>query len=436
MQTSITDLSDVEVKVEVEIDSTRVDREFKKQLNRLGKRAHIKGFRKGKAPKQMVARMYGSQLASDATRNLIGDTLEDALGTLERDAVGEPKVEPVLAKKGEALKYSIRVQVKPDVKVTDWEGIQVEVAPMVVDSAAIEAEISRLRERFKERVPVEDRGADTGDVVVMNTTGKVEGEEDPRLTTTDLETKIGDQRLIEGFEDQLIGAKVGDQKTISVTFPEEYHAPDLAGRPAEFSAEVTGVFIEELPELDDDFAQDAGYDDVASLQESITTTQQAQAQERYDRELDRALTDKLLELNAFSAPPAMIQAQLQVSARRMMMLMQMQGMPEDQAANMVNGQVEQLRDQAERAVKRYLLLDAFAKAQEVEITDEEVNAEVVKRIEKAGPRGEGLYSKDEEREDLRFELREKAALDLVKERAEIAETAPKSAEADADKEDS
>ena len=436
MQTSVTELSDVEVKVEVELGVDRVNREFKKQLQEIGKRAHIKGFRKGKAPKKMIAKLYGGQLASDATRTLISDTLGDALDTIERDAVGEPQIDPVLAKQGEALRYSVRIEVKPDVKVDDWEGIAIEVVPASVSAEAVQAEIDRLRERFKERVPVEDRGADTGDVVVLQTTGKVGGEDDPRLTTSDLETKIGEQRLVPGFEDQLIGATVGETRTVSVSFPEEYHAPDLAGQPAEFVCEVTGLFVEELPEVDDDFAQDAGYDDVASLQTSLEQTQLSQAEERRSRDIEKLLVDELLTRNSFNAPSTMVQAQLQASARRLMMLMQMQGMPEEQAANMVNGQVEQLRSQAERAVKRYLLLDAFAKAQEITIGDEELNAEVVRRIELAGPRGEGLFSKEDEREELRFEMREKAALDLITERAEIGEAAPSKDTTDSTQEDS
>ena len=428
MQTSVTDLSDVEVQVDVEIAAERVDKEFNRQLSRLGKNARVKGFRKGKVPKSMLVKMYGSQLASDTTRQLIGATLEDALTGLERNPVGEPKVEPVLAQRGQSLKYSIRVQVQPEVKVDEWEGFRVEVVEKRVDPAAIDAEIEQVRERYKERVPVEDRGADTGDVVVMKTTGKVNGEDDPRLTTDGLETKIGEQRLVEGFEDQLMGAKVGDDVTVTVTFPEQYHAPDLAGQPAEFAVNVEGVFVEELPELDDDFAADAGYDNMEAMREGITASHDEREQERFDRDVERALVDELLEANAFTAPPAMVQAQLQASARRLLMLMQMQGMPQDQASQMLQGQMEQMRGQAERAVKRYLLLDAFAEQQEIKITDEELNAEVVKRIEKAGPRGEGLFSKDEEREELRHELRERACLDLVRSRAEIAETAPPAAE--------
>lgn len=431
MKTSVQSISEVQVKLEVELPAADVDKEYRRQLAAVARQARIKGFRPGKAPKSMVKKLYGSRVAEDTTRVLINKSLEEALGTLgDRSPIGQPSVEPGLAREGHPLKYAIRVEVKPEVEIKDWEAIEVAVADATVTAEDVDREIQQLRERHKERVPVEDRGADTGDLVVVSTTGSIEGEPDDRLTTTDMEVKIGAGQMIPGFEDQLMGAEAGGSKTIEVVFPEDYHAADLAGKGAVFEAEITQVFTEELPELDDDFAQDVGHDTLDALTESVNKRLQNQRDRSRREEIERRVVAVMLERNKFQVPPAMVRAQFESSAQRMLMLLQMQGMPRDQAVNMVEQNVDGMSRQAQDAVRRYLALEALAKQQEIVIDDDEVNAEVIKKIEAEGERAGKRYEAEDAREQLRLELRERATLDLLIERAKIssAQPAPEAAE--------
>ncbi len=429
MQTSVQALSDVEMKVEVEIAASEVDRELDRQLSEIGRKARIKGFRPGKAPRAMVKKLYGGQIASDATRNLINASFAEALDKVDRPTVGEPNIEPGIAREGEPLRYAIRIQVKPHLKIASWRGIEVSVPPAVVDAAQVDAEIEQLRGRHKERVPVEDRGADTGDILVVNTKGKVEGEADPRLDTQDMEIKIGSGQLIPGFEDQLMGARVGESRTVSLNFPDDYHA-DLAGKAAEFEVEVTQHVVEELPEIDDDFAQDVGFDSVEALRADITSRLETTAAGERERKLEDGLISVLLERNPFQVPSAMVQGQLEANARRLASMLTMQGLPREQAIQFVQQNVQQLHGQAERAVKRYLALEALADSEELTVTDAQVDAEIVKRIETGGERVARQFEKPEEREGLRLELRERTVLDLLQRHAKITD-APQESTTDA-----
>ncbi|MGM0574714.1 MAG: trigger factor [Myxococcota bacterium] len=424
MRTSVKPLSDVEMKVEVEIPAEQVDREYGRQLAAIRKRARIKGFRPGKAPKEMVKRLYADTLSQETARELMLGTAGDALESVDRPLVGEPSFEPAPAKEGEPLTYAMRVQVKPEITLSNWKGIDVAVPPAEVDAEAVDHEIEQLREQHKERVPVEDRGADTGDLLVLDTVGRVDGEVDERLTIEGLEVKLGDRDLLPGLGDQLMGAKAGEERDVTVTFPEDFGAEDLQGKEAELHVEVKEHFLEELPELDDDFAQDVGHDDLEALRESIRERQQEQADAERDRELERKLVEVLLARHDFNAPPAMVQAQADGQARQLATMLMMQGMPRDQAIEILRGSNESIVQDAERAVKRHLALEALAEQEDIEIGDEAVQAAIDERVEQGGAQAAERYEEDEARAVVRLELQDRAALDLVKEHANITDAPP------------
>jgi trigger factor len=424
MKTSVKMLNDVEVQVEVEIPSQDVDKEVQRQLGMVRRQARVKGFRPGKAPKHVVKRMYGAHIASEAARSLIGSTMGDALKEAGKSPVGEPSIEPTLAQEGQAMTYTIRVQVRPEFEVTDWEGIEVSVPSAKVEGSAIDEELTRRQQSNAERVPVEGRGADTGDIIATNLLGSVEGEADERLTTPGLDVKIGSGTLIPGFEDQLLGVKIGDSRTVEVTFPEEYHAPDLAGKAATFEAEITGVFTEELPDLDDDFAKDVGFDDLAALKGSIEENLQTATDKQRQQALEEKLITALLERTQFTAPPSMVQMQMDSQIQRIMTMYRYQGMGAQEAMRMVEENTQDIMNGAQRAVRRYLLMDTLSKQLEVKIDDDELNAAILERVQEAGAMGGQLYQNDDQKEGLRLELQEKAALDLVIERAKISEDEP------------
>jgi trigger factor len=431
MRTTIETLNDVELRVAVEVGADAVDRELDIQLRKLRGSARVKGFRAGKAPLDMVKKLYGKQAAADAAMKLIEGSLDAAVDTIDRTLVAQPQVEPAIAEKGEPLTYHLRVEVKPQVAVHGWEGLEISVPPATVDASLVDREIEELRGQQRERIPVEDRGADTGDVVLVDGSGMLDGAPDERLSVSGMEVTIGSSQLIPGFEDQLIGATPGDEREVSVTFPEDYGHDDMAGKPAVFSVTIDGLFSEELPDLDDDFAQDVGFDTVDALRQSIVENLQGKADGERTRKLDDKIVALLLERHTFQAPASMVRGQLEHSARRLVMMMAMQGIPHEKAVEMAQGNQQQLAAEAELAVKRFLFLEALAEAESITIDDDTLEAEIVKRIAQGGDQTGDHYDRDEAREGLRLELLERAALDLVCERANITDAEPE-AEAEAD----
>jgi trigger factor len=288
----------------------------------------------------------------------------------------------------------------------------------------VDHEIEHMRGQQKERIPVEDRAADTGDIVLVDGSGALDGAPDERLSVSGMEVNLGSGQLIPGFEDQLIGASVGDEREVSVSFPEDYGHEEMAGKPAVFSVKIDGIFSEELPDLDDDFAQDVGFDTMDALRGSIVEKLQAQADGERTQQLDDKVVALLLERHAFQAPASMVRGQLEHSARRLVMMMSMQGVPQEQALEMAKSNQAQLATEAELAVKRFLFLEALAQAQGLAIDDDTLEAEIARRIAKGGDEMGDHFKRDESREGLRLELLERAALDLVCERANITDAEP------------
>lgn len=431
MRTSIQTLSDIELKVEVEIPAADVDAEFGRQLGQVRKQARVKGFRKGKAPLNMVKRMYADHLASETARELISSSVGDALKTVTRSILGEPSFEPAVAREGHPLTYGVHLQVKPEITLSNWEGISINVPAATIDEAAVEADITRQRESHKERVPVEDRGADTGDLLIIDCSGKLDGEPDRRMSMTGVDVKLGDSQFIPGFADELMGIKAEETRTFEVTFPEDYGAEDMAGKTAEFTVTATGHFLEELPALDDDFAADAGHDNLDAMRGAIRAGMQKTADMQRDRDVAERLMAVVIERNPFMIPSSMVQAQAEHKARRLVQMLRMQGMLEDQAIELVRGNYHSFVTEAGTEVKRYLALEALAEAQKIEITDEAVDKEIADRKAEMGEQAAARLDDPEVREAIRADLGEQAALDLIKQRAKITD-APDAPEAPAD----
>ncbi len=424
MQTSIETLTDVELRVAVELPADAVDLEYGIQLKKARGSARVKGFRAGKAPMDMVRKLYGQQVASDTAMKLIERSMSAAMDAVDRTIVSQPQVEPSLAQPGEAMTYHMRVEVKPQIKVHDWKALEIAVVPATLDLSIIDQEIEHMREQHKERIPVEDRGAAENDVVVVDGGGSLDGTPDERLSVTGMEVNLGSGQLIPGFEEQLMGVKVGEDRQVSVSFPEDYGHAEMAGKPAVFDVKVEGLFSEELPALDDDFAQDVGFDTVDALRADITTRLQTKADEERKQQLDDKTVALLIERHTCMAPPAMVRGQLEHSARRLVMMMAMQGIPHEQAVQMAQSNQQQLAVEAETTVKRFLLLEALAQTEGVTIDDDVLQAELDQRIASGGEQAAGHYERDEAREGLRLELLERAALDLVQEHANITDAEP------------
>ena len=424
MRTSFETVSDVELKVNVELPAASVDAEYARQLKGVRKQARIKGFRPGKAPANMVKRLYADYLASETARTLISETVGKALEEVPRQVLGDPAFEPAIATEGQPLNYTIHLQVKPELTIDGWEAMEIAVEAAVIEEGAVDSRIEQTREQHKEQVPVEDRGADTGDVLNCQCEGSIDGEPDPRMSVNELPVKLGTTELIPGFADELMGGKAGEERTFELTFPEDYFAEDLAGKAATFTVKINEHFVEELPDLDDDFAKDAGHDSMQAFRDSITAELQETADKQRERDIADRLIALLLERNDFKAPPVMVQSQMEFQARQMFQMFQMQGLPPDKARSILESSRESMAADATRVVQRYLALEALAKQEELDVDDDAIDAEIAERTKDAPDHVKEQYETDDVRRSVKLELVERAALDLIKERAIISDAPP------------
>lgn len=424
MKTSVQVVSEIEVLIEVELPSDKVDKELDRQLGDFSKRARVKGFRPGKAPKDLVRKSFAQEIATEAMRRLVNDSFRQATENVgEHRIVGEPQVEPGVVRGGEAFKYAVRAQVKPRIEVHSWKNVEVAVPAAVVDGAEVDKKVAALQEKQKERVPVEDRASDTGDVIVIDTTGWVEGNRDTRLDMKGFEVKIGEGRMIPGFEDEVRGLSVGETKTFDITFPEDYGA-GLAGKPARFEARVQGLFAEELPDLDDAFAEDLGFESLDALRQDIHDKLQQEADVRRKDETERRLMAVVLERNQFQVPPAMVESYLGERARNLVQLFRQQGLSQDQAINLVERNLEGLQAAADYQVRRHLVLEAIARQEKIDVDEDELAAAIVAKIQDRGEKAAKVYERPEMREAERLDMIEKKALAALIESASIIDAAP------------
>lgn len=425
MQTSVQVVSEIEVRIEVEIPADRVGKELDRQLGEFGKKARVRGFRPGKAPKDLVKKSFAQEIATEATRKLINETFKDAADKVGDRMVGEPQVEPGIAKHGEPLKYAIRAQVKPRVEVHSWQNVEVAVAPAIVPQAEVDKKLAALQDRHKERVPVEDRAADTGDIIIIDTTGHVNGDRDKRLDMKAFEVQLGSGQTIPGFEDELMGLRVGDDKAFDITFPADYGAPGLAGASARFECHVTALMREDAPALDDDFAQDLGFTDMEALRADTAQKLQAEADKTRKSDAERKVVSVVLERNQFPVPPAMIEAYATERARYFLRMFRAQGMSEDQAMRFVEQNWKMFNQLGEFEVRKALVLEAIARQEKLDIEDEELSNAIVERIQEHGEKAGKIYERLEMREALRQEMLEKKAMAHLMASAILVDEEPK-----------
>ncbi len=425
MKTSVQVVNEIEVKIDVELPSDKVAKELDRQVGEFGKRVRVNGFRPGKAPRELVKKSHGTEIANEAMRRLISESYKDAvLAAGEHRIVGEPQVEPGVIRAGEPLKYSIRAQVKPRVSVHSWQNVEVAVAPPTVSADEVNARIAALQEKHKERVPVDDRAADAGDIAIVTFQGWLDGVRDTRLDGKDLDVKLGSGSMIPGWEDELRGMTPGTSKKFDIGFPADYRATDLAGKTATFDVTLNQLFREEVPELDDAFAVDENFESFDALREDVHAKLLAEAEKRRKDEAEKKVIGVIIERNQFPVPPAMIESYAAERARSLLQFWRMQGLPENRAMQLVERNWGALQSQANFEVRRHLVLEALAAQEKIDADEDELSAAIVERIKDGGENVGKLYERPEMREGLRQDMIHKKALARVLESASIVAAAP------------
>jgi trigger factor len=426
VKTSITELPESRVRVQAEVPAEEVERRVTETARQLGRQMRVPGFRKGKVPPPIVIRRLGREAVLDeALRSALGAWYADAIEEAGIAPVGEPELDVgELPEEGKPLSFSIEIGVRPRAKLGEYKGLEVGRREPAVADSAVDEELERLRERSATLETVERPAAD-GDHVVIDYVGSLDGEQFEGGTGRDQLLELGGGRLIPGFEEQLTGASAGDQRTIEVTFPEDYQATELAGKPAQFDATVTEVKAKRLPEVDDEFATEAGgFDTLAELREDIANRLKEGEERAIEREFEEAALDAAVAEAEVDVPDKLVHARAHELLEETMSALARQGISKEAYLQIAGKDEETLAHEAEpeaaKALKREAVLAAIVEAEGIEPTDEQVSEALEPTAERTGSSSEELLEqlrKADRLEQVRQEVANRQALELLVEQA-------------------
>ena len=408
-------------KLTVEVSAEDFKAAIKKAFNKNKNRFAIPGFRKGKAPQAMIEKMYGEGVFyEDAADEAINASYAEAMKESGLDIVSRPEVTIEKIGKDEPFVYSALVAVKPEVTLGQYKGVEVEKADASVSAEDVEAELKKVQEQNARLLTVEDRGVEDGDQTVIDFEGFVDGKGFEGGKAEDYPLTIGSHSFIDTFEEQLIGKKIGEECEVNVTFPTEYHAADLAGKPATFKVTVKEIKVKELPELNDEFASEVSeFDTLDEYKKDVEKKLAEKKEIEANSKNEDAVVAKVVENATMEIPDKMIDAQAENMVQDMARRMQSQGLSLDMYLKYTGMTVEQMKEQArpdaEKRIRTRLVLEAVAKAENIQISDEKVDEEVAKMAEAYKMEADKLKELigAEQREQMKGDLAIQAAVDLV-----------------------
>ena len=374
-------------KLTIEVAAEDLEKAMQNAYQKAKGRISIPGFRKGKAPRKMIEQMYGKGVfLEDAVNALIPEHYSKALAECDLEIVSQPTIDITQAEPGKALIFTAEVATKPEVTLGDYKGVEVPKTEITVTDEDVEAELKKEQEKTSRTISVEDRAAQLNDIVTIDFEGSVDGVPFDGGQATEYPLTLGSNTFIPGFEEQLVGAKVGDDVDVKVTFPEEYQAKELAGKEAIFKCAVKKIEAKELPELDDDFAKDVSeFDTLAEYKEHVKTNLEDKKADEAKRAKEDAAVDKAIENAQMDIPEAMLMTQCRQMLDDFSRRMQSQGLSMDQyfqfTGMTADKMMEDMKPQALKRIQTRLVLEKVAEVENIQPTEEEVNEEISKMAE-------------------------------------------------------
>jgi trigger factor len=426
VKTTVTELPESRVRVEAEVPADEVERRVQATARQLGRDLKMPGFRKGKVPPPVVIQRVGRHVVLDETvRGTLGRWYLDAIDAAGIHPVGDPDLNlGDLPDQGQPLHFTIEIGVRPTARLGDYKGVEVGKREPTVDEEGMEGEIEALRERMARLETVED-SAGENDFVVIDYVGTIDGEPFEGSEGRDQLVELGSGRLVPGFEEQLRGAKAGEERTVTITFPDDYGAQDLAGRTAEFAVTVNEVKRKELPVVDDDFASDAaGFDSLAELREDIAAKLAESDEARIDAEFREAVLDAVVKASEVDVPEALVEARAAELWERMLHSLGHQGITKEAYLRIAGKSEEELlaeaRPDAEQALRREAVIAAVIEAEAIEPSDGDVLDALQASAARERTTPEKLRARLEKAgrlDEVRDDLAQRAAVGLLAENA-------------------
>lgn len=414
-------------KLTVEVSAEDFKAAIKKAYNKTKNRFAIPGFRKGKASQAVIEKMYGEAVFyEDAADEAINSTYAEAMKESGLDIVSRPEITVEQIGKDQAFIYSALVAVKPEVTLGEYKGVEVEKADVAVTAEDVEAELKRVQEQNARLLTVEDRPVADGDQTVIDFEGFVDGKGFEGGKAEDYPLTIGSHSFIDTFEEQLIGKNIGEECEVNVTFPTEYHAAELAGKPAMFKVTVKEIKVKELPALDDEFASEVSeFDTLDEYKQDIEKKLQERKEKAAASQNEDRVVAKVVENASMEIPEKMIDAQVDNMLRETAQRMQSQGLSMDLYMKYTGMTADQMKDQMRpEAVKRIqtrLVLEAVVKAENIETSEEKLDEEIAKMAEAYKMEADKLksYMTDSDKDQMKQDLAVQAAVDLLVSEAKL-----------------
>ena len=374
-------------KLTIEVSVEDLDKAMQNAYLKAKGRITIPGFRKGKAPRKMIEQMYGKGVfLEDAANALIPQEYSKALGECELEIVSQPQIDVTQLEPGKPFIFTAEVAVKPEVALGEYKGVEVPKTEVVVTDEEVDAEIKKEQEKNSRTITVEDRAAVSGDTLTIDFEGFVDGVAFDGGKGTDYALTLGSNTFIPGFEDQLVGAQSGAHVEVNVTFPEEYQAKELAGKAAVFQCDVKKIEAKELPELDDEFAQDVSeFDTFAEYKENVKKDITSRKEAEALRAKEDAVIDKIIENAEMDIPDPMVDTQSRQMMDDYARRLQSQGLSIQQYFQFTGlseeKMLEEMKPQALKRIQTRLVLEKIAETEDIQISEEEVNEEIAKMAE-------------------------------------------------------
>ena len=411
----------LEFTVESEIFEKGIETVFKKNRQYFS----VPGFRKGKVPMNIAIKHYGVEIFyEDAFNEVVPEIYEKEINENNLDVVSKPNIDIVQMEKGKDLIFTAIVQTKPDVELGEYKGIEIEKPNYKVTDENIESELKHMAEKNVRIVSIDDRPAQNGDITVIDFEGTVDGVAFEGGKAENHELELGSHSFIEGFEDQVVGMKIDEEKDINVTFPEEYFSKELAGKPAVFKVKLHEIKVKEYPEMDDEFAKDVSeFDTIEELKADIKKNLEDENEHKEKHEIEDKAIEKVCENSKVDIPSGMIESELDAMADDLDRRLSYQGMNLEQYLKILNKSMsdfrEEMKPQAETSIKTRLVLEAISKDAKIVITEEEMNDKIAELAKTYGRAEDDLKKNEEFKKYINSTLETERAVKYVVDNAKI-----------------
>ncbi|HGT1413139.1 TPA: trigger factor [Clostridioides difficile] len=416
------------VTLKITVDNNKFEAAVNKAYNKSRNKYNIPGFRKGKAPRIVIETQYGKGIFyNDAIEILFPEVYPEAIKELDIDPIDNPDLDIEEISKDNGLVMVLNVEVKPEFELGNYKGIEIAKVENTVSDENVDAKLQEMVEKNARLVSVEDKALEDGDTAIIDFEGFENGVAFDGGKGENYNLVIGSNTFIPGFEEQLVGKKAGEEVGVNVTFPEEYHSQDLAGKPVVFNVKINDVKVKELSALDDEFAKDTSeFDSLDELKADVRAKLEEEAKNRADAETRNSVVEKVAENTEIEIPEVMIQHQIDNMLNELNYQLQYQGFGLQQLLEMTGRTMEELREErkedAKKLVKSSLVLEAITKAEGIEATEEEFKAELEKMASAYNMEVEKIEAslRDADKEDIKGQIKIRKTIDLLVDNATIA----------------